>query len=94
MKRAVLVTFMLFIVVGLIFAQSAAETPAAKQEIRVLLWDSTYNSTIEKNNIEEKFEAAYPEYDVIFDKIAYDDLDKQILFSHASGTRSQPASTR
>ena len=85
MKRAVLVTFMLFIVVGLIFAQSAAETPAAKQEIRVLLWDSTYNSTIEKNNIEEKFEAAYPEYDVIFDKIAYDDLDKQILFSHASG---------
>ena len=84
MKKALLISMMVLVVAGLVFAQGASEA-GWKKEIRVLLWDSTYNSTIVKNGIEEKFEAAYPGYDVIFDKIAYDDLDKTILFSHASG---------
>ena len=84
MKKALLISMMVLVVAGLVFAQGASEA-GGKKEIRVLLWDSTYNSTIVKNGIEEKFEAAYPGYDVIFDKIAYDDLDKTILFSHASG---------
>ena len=59
MKKAILFVSVLFIVAGLLFAQAAGEAKTgAKKEIRVLLWDSTYNSTIEKNGIEEKFEAA------------------------------------
>ncbi|MBR4427623.1 MAG: extracellular solute-binding protein, partial [Spirochaetales bacterium] len=85
MKKALLISMMVLVVVGLVFAQGAQEGTGAKKEIRVLLWDSTYNSTIVPNGIEEKFEAAYPGYDVVFDKIAYDDLDKTILFSHTSG---------
>ena len=85
MKKTLLISMMVLVIVGMVFAQGAAEASSGSKEIRVLLWDSTYNSTIVKNGIEEKFEAAYPGYDVVFDKIAYDDLDKTILFSHASG---------
>ena len=35
-----------------------ASNSGGRQEVRVLLWDSIYNSTIEPNGIEAKFEAA------------------------------------
>ena len=79
---------MLVIALMPVFAAGNAENASnsgGRQEVRVLLWDSIYNSTIEPNGIEAKFEAAYPQYDVVFDRIDYDNLDKQILLSHASG---------
>ena len=67
---------MLVIALMPVFAAGNAENASnsgGRQEVRVLLWDSIYNSTIEPNGIEAKFEAAYPQYDVVFD-IPYDSV--------------------
>ncbi|SMP56405.1 ABC-type glycerol-3-phosphate transport system, substrate-binding protein [Sphaerochaeta associata] len=87
MRKTLSVTLVLMLVAGVIFAAGSKETTSSlkPQKIRVLLWDSTFNSNILPNEIEAKFEAVYPDYDVEFEKVAYDSLDKQILLAHASG---------
>ena len=86
---------MLVIALMPVFAAGNAENASnsgGRQEVRVLLWDSIYNSTIEPNGIEAKFEAAYPQYDVVFDRIDYDNLDKQILLSIPDRLHNSPLS--
>lgn len=64
-------------------AQEAAE-PQTKT-IRALVWSSTYDQVVVPNNIEADFEAMNPGYDLQFERIDYDNLDKQILLAHATG---------
>lgn len=72
------------------FAQGTAESgktakPQEKTKVKVMIWTSSYDEKIGPNDIEGKFEAAYPQYDLVFDKIEYDSLDKQTLLSHNTG---------
>ncbi len=87
LRNVLMVLLLAALVAAPLMAGGSSESGLSdgKQQIRVLLWDSIYNSTIEPNGIEEKFESLYPQYDVVFDRIDYDSLDRQILLSHASG---------
>ncbi len=87
MRKLLSLSLVLVLAMGFVFAAGSSEAASSSkpQQIRVLLWDSTYNSTIVPNEIEAKFEAANPGYDVVLEKIDYDNLDKQILLAHASG---------
>ncbi|HPZ15034.1 MAG TPA: sugar ABC transporter substrate-binding protein [Sphaerochaeta sp.] len=64
---------------------SEAKSAAKPREVRILLWDSTYNQKFEPQNIKADFEAQYPDYQLVIDRIEYDSLDKQILLAHATG---------
>lgn len=65
--------------------QSASASSGKKQEVRVMIWSSSYDEKIGPYKVEELFEEAHPEYDVVFDKIDYDELDKQTLLEHTTG---------
>ena len=86
MKKALVMLLIASMAVSMVFAQGAAEAaPAAKKTVRVMIWTSSMDEKIGPNKIEEKFEAAYPQYDLEFDCIEYDNLDSQTLLSHNTG---------
>jgi ABC-type glycerol-3-phosphate transport system substrate-binding protein len=71
-----------------VFAQGAKEAtikPTEPSIIRVLVWSSSLKSSLIPNNIEADFEAKNPGYDVIFETAEFDNLDKQVILSHATG---------
>jgi len=70
----------------MLFASGAQEKGSQKKsEIRVMIWSSSYDEKIGPYKVEEEFEAKYPQYDVVFDKIDYDSLDKQTWLEHTTG---------
>ena len=51
----------------------------------VMVWTSTYDEKLGPNKIKEEFEAKYPQYELVIDRIEYDKLDQQTLLSHSTG---------
>lgn len=86
MKKLLTVLVVLLVAVSFTFAQGAKEaSPAEKTKVRVMVWTSSYDQKLAPNDIEAKFEAAYPQYDLEFDQVEYDSLDSQTLLSHNTG---------
>ena len=69
------------------FATGGSDAAASgkKSTVRIMVWSSTYDQKLAPNNIEADFEEKYPQYDLVIDKIDYNDLDKQTLLSHSTG---------
>ncbi|MCQ2412256.1 MAG: extracellular solute-binding protein [Sphaerochaetaceae bacterium] len=84
MKKVVLALLVLVMASSMLFAQAASETAATKT-VRVMVWTSTMDQKLAPNDIEAKFEAAFPQYDLEFDCIEYDNLDNQTFLSHETG---------
>ncbi|MHC1692551.1 MAG: ABC transporter substrate-binding protein [Sphaerochaetaceae bacterium] len=86
-KRRLIVLCLALVLTASVFAQGAteAQVPAESKTIRALVWSSTYDQVIVPNKIEADFEAKNPGYDIQFERIDYDNLDKQILLAHATG---------
>lgn len=88
MKKGLLVLMVAMLAVSVLFAQGASEgaaQPAKKSTVRIMVWTSSMDEKIGPNNIEAKFEEAYPQYDLEFETIEYDQLDAQTLLSHKTG---------
>ena len=86
MKKRILSLVLIFLVASLVFAQGAKEAKAdEKTTVRVMVWSSTLQTKLVPNDIEAKFEAAYPQYDLVFESVEYDSLDSQTLLSHSTG---------
>ena len=92
MKKSVLLAGVALLMGTMLFAQGSSESSpksaggtGAKTKVRVMVWTSSYDQKLGPNNIEQRFEEAYPQYDLEFDKIEYDSLDKQTLLSHNTG---------
>ncbi|NMA23647.1 MAG: sugar ABC transporter substrate-binding protein [Spirochaetales bacterium] len=87
MRKILLMLLVGAICVVTVFAagSSEAKATAKQQEVRILLWDSTYNQKFEPENIKEDFESLYPDYKLVIERIEFDSLDKQILLAHATG---------
>lgn len=87
MKKALIVLLIISVLVStMLFAAGGGEkAPAKRKEVRILLWDSTYNQKFAPYEIKADFEKLNPEYELVIEQISFDDLDKQILLSHATG---------
>ena len=86
MKKRILSLVLIFLVASLIFAQGSQEAKSSeKSTVRVMVWSSTLQTKLIPNDIEAKFEAAYPQYDLVFESVEYDSLDSQTLLSHNTG---------
>lgn len=86
MKKCILMFAVILFSVSMLIAQGGKEAKAEEKEVvRVMIWTSSFDEKIAPNQIEEKFEAAYPQYDLEFDQVEYDSLDSQTLLSHNTG---------
>ena len=87
MKKRMFSAFLILLVAAsLVFAQGAAEVKTdEKTTVSVMIWTSSYDQKIEPNNIEARFEEAYPQYDLVFEQVEYDSLDSQTLLAHNTG---------
>ncbi len=88
MKKGLLVLLVAMLACSVLFAQGASEgaaAPAKKSTVRIMVWTSSMDEKLGPNNIEAKFEEAYPQYDLEFETIEYDQLDAQTLLAHKTG---------
>ncbi len=88
MKKLLVILLVLGIITPLaLFSAGVSEPkkPEKVREVRILLWDSTYNQKFEPYNIKADFEANNPEYELVIERVDFDNLDKQILLAHATG---------
>ena len=85
MKKTLLVLAIAIIASSMLFANGASEASAAKSTVRVMVWSSTNDQKLVPNNIEAKFEEAFPQYDLEIETVEYESLDSQTLLSHQTG---------
>lgn len=85
MKKGLIVVMAVMLMTTMLFAQGAAEAASEKTPVRVMIWTSSYDEKIGPNNIEAKFEEAFPQYDLEFELVEYENLDSQTLLAHNTG---------
>ena len=85
MKKGLIVVMAVMLMTTMLFAQGATEAASEKTPVRVMIWTSSYDEKIGPNNIEAKFEEAFPQYDLEFELVEYENLDSQTLLAHNTG---------